>query len=306
MFPVKKRVAMSAIVLASALLGQNAHAQPYGQWQSYFPSGYSYARQLPSNGVVYGRVGVRSGPNAGDMQLHHSDSSGNLCTAQSNVEMFEVKYCSMTNIATGVVSYDQFDVFTGTHPATSLTRYMNRPLTLGVQTQTKLYFDNNNNYVVDAGDTGYWVDCGTTGHPYAIHDIQSTPTIMQAWFKQDMAGNGSAYIRRLFWQGRVAQAGNVTNPNWGTSGATAQSVVLSEAFWCADDNGADCPISGVWQVGVGDTGTLSDGKSWPTGANVGYGSNVWHSLTSPFWQYNAWYPSAASDGSDRADPFAGC
>lgn len=307
---MKDRLKLSlraALALLPCLAAGAAHAQ-YGGWGSYFPPNQAYERQLPNNGTVYGRVGVLYGSTPGDMKLYHSDPTGNMCGATANIELFAVKYCTMTNLATGVVTGDQFDVFLGGGSPGTSTQYLVDMTSFAGVKATKLYFDNNNNYVPDAGDTGYAVDCGpNTGHPYAMHTIQSTPTIIQTWYKQDLSGVGTGYIRRLFWQSRVAPDGNKFNPNWGTTGASALSIVQSEAFWCADDNGADCPVGGVWQVGAGTTGTLSDGKTWPTGANVAYGRNVWHAVNlSPYWVHDSWFPTAYGDATDRAIPFSGC
>ncbi|MDP3749255.1 MAG: hypothetical protein Q8Q88_19640 [Phenylobacterium sp.] len=286
--------------------GGGASAQSYGQWQSYMGAGYKYARQVQGNGAIFGTVGVTSGA-GGFMELYHTgpNSTTDVCAAGGNVERFDVQYCSMTNITTSAVTYDQFDVYIGVRAPTGTTVYKNQVET-GSDRKTILWYDNNASYLVDSGDTGYYVSCPNDGHPYAIHDIQGTATIMQTWFRGD-AGGGN-YTTKFFWQGRVSTPSSKSNPNWGASGASASSVMMSEAFWCEDTTGNSpgCAIGGTWQVGAGNTGAMSDSLTWPTGAGVLYGRNVWHSLTAPFWWHDSWYPDIGDDGSDNKVAFSGC
>lgn len=258
------------------------------------------------NGNIYGSVGIKRESGNGRYDLYHSGASGNICSSDGNVERFEVQYCTMKNISNGIFSGAQFDVYLGTRNPTGSTLYMNRVETAS-DMRTKLYFDNNNNYIIDIGDTGYEINCPGPGHPYAIHDIQNKPAIIQTWFRTDIGGQGENYTMRYFWQSRISIPETKHNPNWGSSGAEAKSVVQSEAFWCANTTGWTCPTGGIWQVGAGNIGVKSDGLSWPIGSGVQYGRNIWHAKDiAPFWWQDAWYPSDVSDGVDRADLFLGC
>jgi|GEM_PF-3997940 len=292
-------------ILHSPLLNASP-VSSYGQWGSYFPTGKIFARQLQNNGASAGYVASKQEPGVGRYDLYHSSSS-NVCNSGTNVEQFEVKYCSMKNMSNGSISYAQFVVFNATKNATSSATYRITVPTINGEKTAQFYWDNNGNNVIDSSDTGFIVSCPGDGHPYAIWNIDSIPNIMRVWFKQDISGTGSNYSRRMFWQSLVRPPVSKFNANWGTNGGSALSIIQSEAFWCADDNGSGCPIGGEWQVGAGSVGYLSDGKQWPTGANVAYGRNIWHAKDlAPFWWEDQWATPRISNGIDYVSTFSGC
>ncbi|MDP3749268.1 MAG: hypothetical protein Q8Q88_19705 [Phenylobacterium sp.] len=284
--------------LSLAFAAPAVQAQSLGTWQDYIPAGQKYYFQNPGNGSVYGPVGVKALPGVGREDHYHA-AAGDTCSgAGTFIEMIEVKYCSMTNMATGVVTGDQFRVFLG-NKSLAGAEYPITVATHDGKPATRFYYDNNANFVPDAGDTGYYVSCPGAGHPYATHEIKATQNIIQTWFHQ-----GSS---RFFWDAVVTPPETKSNPNWGSSGGTAQAIMHSDAFWCANPYNDSCPVNGVWQVGAGSNVLMSDGLYWPDPSNVGIGRKVWHAkYIGPVWWQDTWWPYTHSSGLDRAEPFSGC
>lgn len=303
---MKYGLSLSASVgaaLSLACAAPAAQSQSLGTWQDYIPAGQKYYFQHPNNGAVYGPMGVKTLPGVGREDHYHADAGGDPCSGSlSFIEMIEVRYCSMTNMATGAVTGDQFRIFLGNKDFAG-NQYFINVATHGGKPATRFYYDNNTNFVIDAGDTGYWVDCPGNGHPYATHEIKATQNILQTWFHQTTA--------RFFWESIVSPPQTKFNENWGSSGATStQAIQHSDAFWCADptaSSSAVCPPAGRWDVGAGSDTTMSDGLVWPDPTTIGIGRKVWHAkYVGPVWWQDTWWPYTMSSGLDRVEPFAGC
>lgn len=299
-FGVCSAVAMSAALCLSAF-GPAARSQGLGTWQDYQPAGWKYYLQWPNNGGIYGPIGIKN-LGGGREDVYHSDAGGDPCSGGTSIEMIDVRYCSMTNMTTGVVTGDQFRIFLGNKDLAGNQWFLSMA-THGGKPATRFYIDNNSNFVVDAGDTGYFVDCPGPGHPYAPHEIKATQNIIQTWFHQNTA--------RFFWQAVTSPPQTKFNPNWGTSGgASAQAIVHSDSFWCADPTApasSSCPPSGKWEVGAGTTTTMSDGLIWPDPTSIQIGRSVWHAqYIGPVWWQDTWFPYTSNSGLDRREPFSGC
>jgi hypothetical protein len=226
-----KILAATVVLIFYTSIAVSAPVPAYGQWLSYFPVGKDFTRQFTNNGAIMGRVASKQEPGVGRYDLYHSGTDGNPCTS-GNVEEFEVKYCSMKNMDTGNVTYAQFVVFRATRTPTSPIRYVISVHSFDGEPAAQFFWDNNQNNVVDQGDTGFIVSCPGEGHPYAIHNIDSVPNIMRVWLKQDISGNGSNFSRRMFWQSLVQPPVDKFNSSWGnTLNSATQVDILHNIFY---------------------------------------------------------------------------